>query len=113
MSERLTTTIKHFKDGITSMGMTAAQHSIESWKSTLEGYEGAIFATIATDLGHLHEALSADSVDGKKVSKLLAKLGKETAKSAKDAGDGADHVRELGDLLEKAAHDLDAEKVKS
>lgn len=112
MSERLITTIKHFKDGITSMGMTAARHSIEQWKTALESYEGPAFATIATDLGHLHAELGGE-IDGKKVGKLMAKLGKETVKCAKEAGDSADHVRELGDLIEKSAHELTGEKVKS
>ncbi|GAC1462456.1 MAG: hypothetical protein PVSMB8_16310 [Vulcanimicrobiaceae bacterium] len=113
MSERLTTTIKHFKDGVTSMGLTAARHSIESWKGELEGYDGAAFKTIATDLGHLHTELGKDQIDGKKVGKLLVKLGKETASCSKTADGKNDQIGELGSLLEKAGHDLDREAVKA
>ncbi len=115
MSERLTTTIKHLKDGVASMGIAAARHSIESWQTELKEYDGAVFHTLVTDLGHLHEELAADEIDGGKVGKLLAKLGRETAKAAKGA-DGAKHdqVAELGELLESAATQLeDKEPAKS
>jgi hypothetical protein len=110
MSERLTTTVKHFKDGVLSMGLAAAKHSIESWQEELRGYEGTGFKTIVTDLGHLHDELGKDEINGKKVGQLLTKLGKETSKCAKEAGDKGDTVAELGDLLSKAGSDLDAEK---
>ena len=113
MSERLTTTIKHLKDGVTSMGLTAARHSIESWKGELEGYEGPAFHTIASDLGHLHEELGKDEIDGKKVGKLLVKLGKETAACAKHADGKGNEIGELGAILEKAGHELDREKAKA
>lgn len=113
MSERLTTTIKHFKDGVTSMGLTAARHSIESWKGELEGYEGSGFHTIATDLGHLHAELGKDAIDAKNVAKLLVKLGKETAACAKRADGKSEEISELGALLEKAGHDLSKESVKA
>ena len=75
MSERLQTTIKHFQAGVTSMGLTAARHSIESWQTELQSYDGKAFETIVTDLGHLHDELGKDTIDGKKVGKLLTKLG--------------------------------------
>ncbi len=109
MSERLQTTIKHFKDGVTSMGLTAARHSIESWQTELKGYDGKPFEAIVTDLGHLHDELGSSEIDGKKVGKLLAKLGKETAKIAKSADDKNDLVTQLGEQLEKAGADLDKE----
>jgi hypothetical protein len=110
MSERLTTTIKHFKDGVTSMGLAAARHSIESWQTELKEYDGAGFKTIVTDLGHLHDELGRDEIDGAKVGKLLVKLGKETAKTAKDAGDKGNLVEELGQLLEENGHKLEGAK---
>jgi len=113
MSERLTTTIKHFKDGVTSMGLTAARHSIESWKGELEGYDGPAFHAIATDLGHLHAELGKEQIDGKKLGKLLVKLGKETAKCSKNADGKTDQIGELGALLEKAGHELDTDSVKA
>jgi hypothetical protein len=107
LSERLTTTIKHLKEGLTSMPMSAARHSIESWQTELKGYEGTAFHTIATDLGHLHEELGNTEIDGAKVGKLLAKLGKETIKVAKKAdGSKHDNIEELGSLLESAAEQL-------
>lgn len=113
MSERLTTTINHFKDGLTSMGTAAARHSIESWKAELETYDGAIFHTIATDLGHLHTELAKSEIDGEKVGKLLIKLGKETAKSGTHAGDKSGKVDELGSLLEKAGSQLSGATAKA
>jgi hypothetical protein len=109
MSERLQTTIKHFQAGVTSMGLSAARHSIESWQTELKGYDGAVFGTIVTDLGHLHDELGKDTIDGKKVGKLLTKLGKETARVAKSADEKNDLVAELGDQLEKAGAALDRE----
>ena len=109
MSERLHTTIKHFKDGVTSMGLAAARHSIESWRTELQNYDGKQFDTIVTDLGHLHDELGNDDIDGKKVGKLLVKLGKETSRVAKSAEDKHDLVAELGHQLEKAGADLDKE----
>ena len=103
MSERLTTTINHFKAGVANMGLSAARHSIESWQTELKGYDRAIFHTIATDLGHLHGELGKDEIDGAKVGKLMAKLGKDTANTAKYAGQKAGDVEELGRLLERAA----------
>jgi len=100
MSERLTTTVKHLKDGVASMGIAAARHSIESWQTELKGYDGAAFHTIVTDLGHLHDELGKDEIDGKKVGRLMVKLGKETARVAKGAGDKSSVVEELGQLLE-------------
>ena len=113
MSERLTTTVKHLKDGITKLGVTAARHSIESWKTELEGYEGPAFKTIATDLGHLHDELSKGEIDGAKVGKLLTKLGKETVKTASHGGDKSDTVKELGELLEHAAGELGGGKTET
>jgi hypothetical protein len=110
MSERLTTTVKHLKDGVTSMGIAAARHSIESWQTELKGYDGTAFHTIVTDLGHLHDELGKDEIDGKKVGRLMVKLGKETARVAKDAGDKSDVVGELGRLLEDQGAKLGDEK---
>ncbi len=106
MSERLTTTIKHLKAGVTSMGRAAAQHSIEAWQTELSGYEGAKFRTIATDLGHLHNELSKEEIDGANVGKLMVKLGKETVSVAKDADDKSGLVQELGTLLERNGEKL-------
>jgi hypothetical protein len=110
MSERLTTTIKHFKDGVTSMGLAAARHSIESWQAELKTYEGAVFHTIVTDLGHLHDELGKDEIDGTKVGRLMVKLGKETARCAKSADDKSNLVAELGELLEKNGEKLEGQK---
>lgn len=110
MSERLTTTVNHLKEGITSMGLAAARHSIESWQTELKTYEGAGFHTIVTDLGHLHDELGRDEIDGKKVGQLLTKLGKETVKVAKQADDKSNVVEELGQLLEKSGAQLSGEK---
>jgi len=113
VSERLQTTIKHFQAGVTSIGLTAARHSIESWRAELKGYEGKNFATIVTDLGHLHDELGKATIDGKKVGKLLTKLGKETARVAASADDKNELVTELGNQLERAGAELDRETAKA
>jgi hypothetical protein len=109
MSERLQTTIKHLQAGVTSMGLSAARHSIESWQTELADYEGKGFATIVTDLGHLHDELGKETIDGKKVGKLMVKLGKETARVASSADEKNELVAELGNQLEKAGAELDKE----
>jgi hypothetical protein len=109
MSERLQTTIKHFQAGVTSMGLSAARHSIESWQTELQGYDGKAFETIVTDLGHLHDELGKETIDGKKVGKLLVKLGKETSRVASSADEKNELVAELGNQLEKAGAELDKE----
>ena len=109
MSERLQTTIKHFQAGVTSMGLAAARHSIESWQTELKGYDGKAFETIVTDLGHLHDELGRDEIDGKKVGKLLTKLGKETTRVASSAENKNELVTELGHQLESAGAQLDRE----
>jgi hypothetical protein len=113
MSERLQTTVKHLKAGITSMGLSAARHSIESWQTELAGYEGKAFETIVTDLGHLHDELGKDAIDGKRVGRLLTKLGKETARVASLADEKNELVVELGDQLEKAGASLERETAKA
>jgi hypothetical protein len=109
MSERLQTTIKHFQAGVMSMGLAAARHSIESWQSELRQYEGKHFASIVTDLGHLHDELGKETIDAKKVGRLMTKLGKETARVASEADDKNDLVEELGNQLERAGTQLERE----
>ncbi len=109
MSERLTTTVKHLKDGAMAMGLAAARHSIESWQEELKSYDGANFATIVTDLGHLHDELGKAEIDGKTVGRLMTKLGKETVRCAKSAGDKSNLVEELGQLLEDQGAKIGAE----
>jgi hypothetical protein len=111
MSERLQTTIKHLQAGVTSMGLAAARHSIESWQTELKNYDGKLFTTIVDDLGHLHNELGNDTIDGRKVAKLLTKLGKETARVASSADEKNDLVAELGNQLERAGAQLDKEAV--
>ena len=111
MSERLTTTVKHLKEGVTSMGIAAARHSIESWQTELKGYEGTGLHTIVTDLGHLHVELGKSEIDGNKVGHLMTKLGKETVQIAKSAGDQSALVAEVGRLLEGQGAKLEGAKV--
>ncbi len=112
MSERMQTTINHFKTGVISMGRAAAQHSIDSWQSELKDYEGAVFATIVSDLGRLRSELEKDDIDGNKIAKLLTKLGKETTRAASLASDKHSLVAQLGAELEKAASKLEKEAAK-
>lgn len=109
MSERLQTTVKHLQAGVTSMGLSAARHSIESWQTELKGHEGKAFDTIVTDLGHLHDELGKEPIDGKKVGKLMTKLGRETTRLASSAEEKNDLVEELGRQLEKAGSQLEKE----
>lgn len=106
MSERLQTTINHLKDGVVSMGMAAARHSIDAWHAELSDYDGALFATIVTDLEHLRGELAKAEVSGNSVAKLLSKLGKETVRVASAGDEKNDLVAELGAQLEKAGTQL-------
>lgn len=95
------------------MGLSAARHSIEAWRSELRDYEGKNFETIVTDLGHLHDELGKPTIDGKKVGRLLTKLGKETTRVASSADEKNELVTQLGNQLERAGAELERETAKA
>jgi hypothetical protein len=100
-------TIKHIKDGVKSMTVSAAVKNIEGWEATLEKLEAPGVKTIVKDLESLKKHLHAKELDGEAIRKLVAKLGKETVTLAGKAdGKNAEKVRALGEAL---AHAADAE----
>ena len=103
-------TIKHIKDGVKSMTVSAAVKNIEGWEATLEKVEAPGAKAIVKDLENLKKHLHAKELDGEAIRKLVAKLGKETAAMAgKTDGKNAEKVRALGEALSEAAETADAE----
>ena len=103
-------TIKHIKDGVKSMTVSAAVKNIEGWEATLEKLEVSGVKTIIKDLESLKKHLHAKELDGEAIRKLVAKLGKETVTIAgKAEGKNGDKVRALGQALSEAADGADSE----
>ncbi len=99
-------TIKHIKDGVKSMTVSAAVKNIEGWEATLEKLEVTGVKTIIKDLESLKKHLHAKELDGEAIRKLVAKLGKETVAMAKHAdGKNAEKVQALGEALSGAAEE--------
>ncbi len=103
-------TIKHIKDGVKSMTVSAAVKNIEGWEATLEKVEAPAAKTIIKDLENLKKHLHAEKLDGEAIRKLVAKLGKETVTIAgKTDSKNAEKVRALGEALSEAAETEKAE----
>ena len=79
-------TIKHIKDGVKSLTVSAAVKNIEGWEATLEKLEAPGAKTIVKDLENLKKHLHAKELDGEAIRKLVAKLGKETVSLAGKGG---------------------------
>ncbi len=102
-------TIKHIKDGIKSMTVSAAVKNIEGWEATLEKVEDAGAKTIVKDLDNLKKHLHAKELDGEAIRKLVIKLGKETvAIGKKTESKNATKIQALGEALSHAAETADA-----
>ncbi len=71
-------TIKHLKEDVKSMTVSAAVKNIEGWEATLEKVEEPAAKTIVKDLENLKKHLHAKELDGQAIRKLVVKLGKET-----------------------------------
>ena len=107
-------TIKHIKDGVKSLSISAATKNIEGWEATLEKIDAPGVKTIVKDLESLKKQLHAKELDGEAIRKLVAKLGKETVTLAGKADSkNADKVRALGEALSGAAEDADTEATAS
>ncbi len=97
-------TIKHIKDGVKSMTVSAAVKNIEGWEATLEKVEAPGVKTIIHDLENLKKHLHADPLDGEAIRKLVVKLGKETVTIAgKSDSKNSEKVKALGEALTEAA----------
>ncbi len=103
-------TIKHIKDGVKSMTVSAAVKNIEGWEATLEKLEAPGVKTIIKDLESLKKHLHAKELDGEAIRKLVVKLGKETTSLAgKAEGKNSEKVRALGEALTEAAEKEEVE----
>ncbi len=97
-------TIKHIKDGVKSMTVSAAVKNIEGWEATLEKVDVSGVKTIIHDLENLKKHLQADELDGEAIRKIVAKLGKETVTLAgKSDSKNSEKVKALGEALSEAA----------
>ena len=97
-------TIKHIKDGVKSFTVGAAVKNIEGWETTLGKLEEPGAKGIIRDLESLKKHLTADTLDGPAIQKLVAKLGHETVTFAgKAEGQNAAKAKQLGEALTAAA----------
>ena len=102
-------TIKHIKDGVKSLTVSAAVKNIEGWEATLEKVEEPHAKTIVKDLENLKKHLHAKELDGEAIRKLVIKLGKETvAIGKKSDSKNAAKIQALGDALTHAAESAEA-----
>ena len=99
-------TIKHIKEGLKNMTVSAAVKNIEGWEAMLEKLDDSSAKTIVKDLESLKKHLHAEKPDGSAIHKLVAKLGKETIAIGKKAdSSNADKIQALGEALSHdAAH---------
>jgi hypothetical protein len=103
-------TIKHIKEGVKSMTVSAAVKNIEGWEATLEKVDASGVKTILKDLESLKKHLQAKELDGEAIRKLVAKLGKETVNIAgRTEGKTAEKVHALGEALTEAAENAKAD----
>ena len=99
-------TIKHIKEGVKSMTVSAAVKNIEGWETTLEKVDAPGVKTIIHDLDNLKKHLQKDELDGEAIRKLVAKLGKETVTLAgKSDSKNSEKVKALGEALSGAAEE--------
>jgi hypothetical protein len=97
-------TIKHIKEGVQSITVSAAVKNIEGWETTLGKLDISGTKTIISDLERLKKHLQADQLDGDAIRKLVAKLGHETVTVAGRADHAhAAKVKALGEALTEAA----------
>ena len=97
-------TIKHIKEGVKSLSISAAVKNIEGWEATLEKVEEPGAKTIIKDLENLKKHLHAKELDGEAIRKLVLKLGKETvAISKKTESKNAPKIQALGEALSSSA----------
>ena len=103
------TTIKHLKEGIKSMTVSAAVKNIEGWETALEKVAEPAAKTIVKDLESLKKHLHAKELDGEAIRKLVVKLGKETvAIGKKTESKSASKIQALGEALGHAAESTSA-----
>ena len=102
-------TIKHIKEGVKSLTISAAVKNIEGWEATLEKVEDAGAKTIIKDLENLKKHLHAKELDGEAIRKLVVKLGKETvAIGRKSDSKNSSKIQALGEALTHGAETAEA-----
>jgi ABC-type transporter Mla subunit MlaD len=101
--EELTDTIDALSSDLTSIDPKNALEVISTWRRSLSHSSNDDLKQISDGLGELKDALSASSLDGKKIGSILKRLGQQTTAAAKEAdGEIANQVKQIGQLLTKA-----------
>ena len=103
-TSRLETTIKALQSGAKEFAKDKAVTNIEGWEEYLSKHDHEGVKAVVTDLGKLKKLLQASELDGTAIKNLLHKMGKDTVKVAgEDTTASATKIKELGQILEKAA----------
>ena len=103
----LAATIDDLERGLPNLPLAKAVNRIDDWRREILDTEREDLRPIADNLGKLHQALTGDGLDGRKIGRLLVTLGEQTEAAA----DGADErlrngLRRLGSLLRHAGSAL-------
>lgn len=101
---RFKTTLDAIKGGVKSFTVEKATTNIEGWEDYLSKHDHEGVKKVVADLAKLKKLLHAKELDGEAIKKLVGKMGKDTVAVAGDAHNAdANHIRELGEALSKAA----------
>ena len=95
----LTSTTEALKGGVDTAKPKSGATLIHDWLTLIKKEDAA--GPVANDLQALHDELSHQEPDAKKVAQLLTKLGHETTKVAKTAD------KEYQSSLNELAHSLE------
>jgi hypothetical protein len=101
-------TIAALEGGLTTLSIDAALRIVRLWEETLRGSDRPELNPLAELLSELHEALSADRLDGPAIGDLLVQLGEETTAAAADTEDDrvGPALERLGTVLKAAGTSL-------
>jgi hypothetical protein len=101
-------TIAALEGGLTTLSIDSALRIVRLWEETLRGSDHAELHPLAELLGELHDALSADRLDGPAIGDLLVQLGEGTAAAAEDTEDDrlGPTLERLGTILTAAGASL-------
>ncbi len=101
----ITSTIVTLDNGIDSAKPRDGISLINEWLAVVRKDEST--SGIADKLQHLHDQLTEQRLDKKKIAQLVRKLGEETAKAAKKASDAYQlPLKDLGESLKDFAREL-------
>ena len=99
--EEFDSTTAALNQGVRSLAIERAVSEVEGWQKRLEASEDPLLQPITDNLGALKELLTAETLDGGDIGRLLVELGNQTqavAVSGK-AAPVADRLQLLSQLL--------------